>query len=123
MYHWCKSIVLPRLLDCLKMTEAIHQTQNTGVNNANAKPLRTIRHTDRPDAGSLQDYCTGKIGAMGVCLGGHLAFRAAINPAIKSAFCLYATDIHSGAIPSQAGNDTLSRSAEIKGEVLIFHGR
>ena len=99
--------------------------KDKGNNDKFEKPLEA--HDDDTqsiiDFCSQQDYCTGKIGAMGVCLGGHLAFRAAINPAIKSAFCLYATDIHSGAIPSQEGNDTLSRSSEIKGEVFMVFGK
>lgn len=30
----------------------------------------------------FRDDCTGRIGAVGICLGGHLAFRAAMNPDI-----------------------------------------
>ena len=29
--------------------------------------------------------CTGRLGAMGICIGGHLAFRAAMNPARSQA--------------------------------------
>ena len=38
--------------------------------------------------------CTGRLGAVGFCLGGHLAFRAAMSPRVLSAACFYATDIH-----------------------------
>ncbi|HEX8312219.1 MAG TPA: dienelactone hydrolase family protein, partial [Chthoniobacteraceae bacterium] len=38
--------------------------------------------------------CTGKLGTMGMCIGGHLAFRAAMEPAVLAATCFYATDIH-----------------------------
>src|SRR5690554_1368114 len=31
-----------------------------------------------------QAYCSGSVGTMGVCLGGHLAFRAALNPAVSA---------------------------------------
>ena len=37
---------------------------------------------------------TGKLGAMGICIGGHLAFRAAMNPEVLAGACFYATDIH-----------------------------
>lgn len=67
--------------------------------------------------------CTGKIGAMGVCIGGHLAFRAALNPALSAASCLYATDIHSGTLPSTPGNDSLSRSVDIQGELQMIFGK
>lgn len=35
--------------------------------------------------------CTGKVGATGMCLGGHLAFRCALNPRVSSAVCYFAT--------------------------------
>jgi len=70
-----------------------------------------------------QGYCTGKIGTMGVCIGGHLAYRAALNDNILSAACLYATDIHSGDLPSNDNNDSLTRSKDIKAELLMIFGK
>lgn len=35
--------------------------------------------------------CTGKVGATGMCLGGHLAFRCALDPRVSSAICYFAT--------------------------------
>jgi len=70
-----------------------------------------------------QDYCTGKIGSMGVCIGGHLAYRAALNENILAASCLYATDIHSGDLPSNDGNDTLTRTKDIKAELQMIWGK
>lgn len=69
------------------------------------------------------DYCTGNVGAMGVCLGGHLAYRAALNPNIASAYCLYATDIHSNTLPADAANQSLARMADIKGEIYFVWGK
>lgn len=70
-----------------------------------------------------QSYCNGHFGSMGVCIGGHLAWRAALNPAIKAAFCLYATDIHSNTLPCQPGNDSLSRTGDIQGELVMVWGK
>ncbi len=70
-----------------------------------------------------QDYCTGVVGVMGVCIGGHLAYRAAINSNIKSAFCLYATDIHSDTLPAAENNDSFSRTKDIKGELFMVFGK
>ncbi|HZD47098.1 MAG TPA: dienelactone hydrolase family protein, partial [Silvibacterium sp.] len=42
--------------------------------------------------------CTGQLGAMGICIGGHLAFRAAMNPDVGATACFYATDIHNGTL-------------------------
>lgn len=68
-------------------------------------------------------YCSGKIGAMGFCLGGGLAYRAALHPAVMATSCFYATDIHSGLTPSQAGNESLTRTGEIKGELQMIWGK
>jgi carboxymethylenebutenolidase len=70
-----------------------------------------------------QAYCTGKIGTMGVCIGGHLAYRAALNNNVLAASCLYATDIHSGDLPSEEGNDSLSKTKEINAELQMIWGK
>jgi len=67
--------------------------------------------------------CTGKLGAMGICMGGHLAFRAAINPEIAGSVCFYATDIHSGSLGKGKQDDSLARAVEIKGELFMAWGR
>jgi len=68
-------------------------------------------------------FCTGKLGAMGICLGGHLAFRAAFDPRISGTVCFYATDIHSGTLGLNQQDDTLARASEIRGELLMAWGR
>ncbi len=67
--------------------------------------------------------CTGRLGAMGICLGGHLAFRAAMNPEILATVCFYATDIHSGSLGKGKQDNSLARAAEIRGELLHIWGR
>jgi len=73
-------------------------------------------------ARSLDNY-SGKVGAMGVCIGGHLAYRAALNNDILSAACLYATDIHSNTLPCKNNNDSFTRTPDIKGELLMVWGK
>jgi len=68
-------------------------------------------------------FCTSYVGSMGVCIGGHLAYRAAMNPDISAAFCLYATDIHSNTLPCEEGNDSLSRTENIQGELIMVWGK
>ncbi|TYL48106.1 dienelactone hydrolase family protein [Marinomonas sp. IMCC 4694] len=70
-----------------------------------------------------QTYSTGQFGSMGVCLGGHLAYRAALHSRIQAAFCLYATDIHSNTIPCLDGNDSFTRTSDIQGEVTMVWGK
>lgn len=68
-------------------------------------------------------YWNGKIGAMGVCIGGHLSFRAALQPEIAATACFYATDLHTNVIPNQPGQHSLERCGEIKGELLMIWGK
>lgn len=90
-----------------------------------AKPLES--HDSDTEAlvqfARSQPFCTSQLGSMGVCIGGHLAYRAAINPDISAAFCLYATDIHSSTLPSGEGNDSLSRTEDIQGELVMVWGK
>jgi carboxymethylenebutenolidase len=67
--------------------------------------------------------CTGHLGTMGVCLGGHLAYRAALDPRVSAAACLYATDIHTGSLGEGQADDSLARMAQLKAETLFVWGR
>jgi carboxymethylenebutenolidase len=67
--------------------------------------------------------CSGRLGVMGICLGGHLAFRAAMNPDVAATVCFYATDLHSGSLGKGKQDDSLARAHEIKGELLHVWGR
>jgi carboxymethylenebutenolidase len=90
-----------------------------------AKPLGAYDS----DARAAIDYllgrpdCTGHIGAMGICMGGHLAFRAAFNPEVLGTVCFYATDIHTGTLGLGKSDDSLVRAADIQGELLMAWGR
>jgi carboxymethylenebutenolidase len=69
------------------------------------------------------DACTGRLGTMGMCLGGHLAFRAALNPEVDAAVCFYATDLHTRSLGDGMNDDSLARCAEAKAELLLIWGR
>jgi carboxymethylenebutenolidase len=69
------------------------------------------------------DYCTGRLGVMGICIGGHLAFRAAMNSDVLATTCFYATDIHKRGLGLGTNDNSLDRANEIKGELLHIWGR
>ncbi|UYY75779.1 dienelactone hydrolase family protein [Sphingomonas sp. R1] len=67
--------------------------------------------------------CNGRLGSFGVCLGGHLAYRAALDPRVSAGACFYPTDIHSGTLGKGKADDSLARMADLKAEMLFVWGR
>jgi dienelactone hydrolase len=59
----------------------------------------------------------------GMCLGGHLAFRAAFDPRVLAAVCFFGTDIHSETLGKGKKSDSLKRVKEIKGELVMIFGK
>lgn len=79
---------------------------------------------------SAHPHCSGKLGTMGMCIGGHLSFRCAMNPEILASVCFYATDIHKleshpRGLGEGMADDSLDRArrGDIKGELLMIWGR
>jgi len=62
-----------------------------------------------------------KMAAFGFCIGGHLAFRAALQESVKAAVCCYPTGIHSGKL-GRGIADTIERVSELNAEVLTVFG-
>jgi len=69
-----------------------------------------------------QSITAGGLGVVGFCLGGHLAFRAALNPEIAAAVCYYPTGLHNGALGSDADAGSLARAQEIQGKLHVVFG-
>jgi len=71
--------------------------------------------------------CTGRIASTGMCLGGHLAFRAAFDSRVLSAVCFFATDIHSASLGKGKNDDTLVKvqrgDLTGKAEVVMIFGK
>ena len=69
-----------------------------------------------------QDAVDGaRLGSVGFCIGGHLAFRAALRPQVRATACLYPTGLQDGALGSDRA-DSLQRAAEIQGALLMIFG-
>lgn len=64
----------------------------------------------------------GELGAMGFCIGGHLAFRAALQRDVRATICFYPTGVHNGKLGKDADAGTLGRTGEIRGELLLVFG-
>ncbi|KIJ68392.1 hypothetical protein HYDPIDRAFT_82794 [Hydnomerulius pinastri MD-312] len=68
--------------------------------------------------------CNGRIAATGMCLGGHLAFRAAFDPRVLSSVCFFPTDVHSATLGKGKQDDSLARvrNGDLtgKGELVVM---
>ncbi|KAH9893723.1 dienelactone hydrolase [Xylariomycetidae sp. FL2044] len=103
------------------------------------KVKKTLQSYDE-DSYKTVDYllslptCTGLIGSTGMCLGGHLALRASLDPRISACVAYFATDVHartlgpndgpntSATAPSEASPHTIDKLAELRGEVAMIFG-
>ena len=63
--------------------------------------------------------CNGRIGATGMCLGGHLAYRCALDARVAAAMCYFATDIHSRSLGRGVNDDSLARAGDVRGELVM----
>ena len=107
-------------------TVLTYDPEGTAAGNRH-KTEKTVDAFD-DDARAVIDHliargdCTGAIGAFGVCIGGHLAFRCAFDPRVRAAACFYATDLHKASL-GRGGDDSLARAKDIRGELMMVWGR
>jgi carboxymethylenebutenolidase len=96
-----------------------------GLEDAGKTP---VAHFDA-DCRTVLDYlhehpavAPGQMGAAGFCIGGHLAFRAALQPDVRATACFYGTGIHNGVLGEDPDAGSLQRATEIRGELLLVWG-
>lgn len=122
-------VLVPEVFHELNPIGTVLAYDDAGRDKGNADKLAKTLEAHDTDTQTMLDhlatlpYFSGKAGAMGFCLGGGLAYRAAINPGILATSCFYATDIHSGMTPSKLGNESLTRTGEIRGELQMVWGK
>jgi len=99
--------------------------RNRGLEDAMRTP---VAHFDA-DCRAALDYlnghaknAVGKLAAAGFCIGGHLAFRAALQPDVRATVCFYPTGVHTGKLGKDEDAGTLQRFGEIRGELLLVFG-
>lgn len=123
------AVAVPEIFHELETPGAVLGYDQAGADRGNQdKITKTIASYDddaRAVIRHLQGWsaCSGSIGVFGVCIGGHLAFRAAMNPEVRAAACFYATDIHKRSLGAGQCDDSLARAGEIGGELLMAWGR
>jgi carboxymethylenebutenolidase len=122
-------VLVPEIFHELNPLGTVLAYDDAGKDKGNAdKFTKPLEHHDSDTQAMVefvhqQTYCSGKVGTMGVCIGGHIAFRAALNKQISGAFCLYPTDVHSNTLPCNQGNDSLTRSDDISCPIVLVFGK
>ncbi len=102
---------------------------STGTERGNKLKITKSIEAFDADARALIAYlqndqsCSGRIASMGICLGGHLAFRAAMNCEVTAGICLYATDIHKRSLGAGMSDNTLDRMSDLRANMLMIWGR
>ncbi|HOY69615.1 MAG TPA: dienelactone hydrolase family protein [Methylotenera sp.] len=122
-------VLVPEVFHELNPIGTVLGYDEAGRNKGNAdKEKKDVQSYDSDnlamiDFAKQQTWFDGNIGAMGFCIGGHLAFRAALQPEVKATACFYATDLNGKLIPNKPGQHSMDRLNEIKGELLMIWGR
>lgn len=100
--------------------------RSRGLDNA----LRTpVAHFDA-DARAVLDHLArhpavagAPLAAAGFCIGGHLAWRAALQPDVRATVCFYPTGLHTGKLGCDDDAGSLQRAADIQGALMLVWGR
>ncbi len=121
-------VCVPEIFHELLPIGTVLPYDKSGTDAGNAHKIG--KTTDAYDADSRavidhllsRDDASGAVHAMGVCIGGHLAYRCALDPRVRSTACFYATDLHKGSL-GKGGDDSLARASDIRGELMMVWGR
>lgn len=123
------AVLVPEVFHELNPIGTVLAYDDAGRDKGNTdKSAKDVQGYDSDNAAMItyvkqQPWCNGKIGAMGFCIGGHLAFRAALQPEVAATACFYATDLHTKVIPNKPGQHSMERLADIKGELMMIWGK
>lgn len=122
-------VAVPEIYHELEPAGTVLPYDTAGAERGNAHKITKELASYDADARAVLDFlgahpaCNGHLGVFGICIGGHLAFRAAMNPDVQAGVCFYATDIHKRGLGRGAADNSLDRMREIRGELMMIWGR
>ena len=121
-------VAVPEIFHELEPAGTVLAYDQAGADAGNHhKTAKTVAAYDA-DAKAVLDHLAerddvdGRLFSFGVCIGGHLAYRAALDPRVASTVCFYATDLHKQSL-GLGGDDSLARAGDIRGELTMVWGR
>ena len=100
---------------------------DAGKKAASAGAAATTTAQFDSDRRAVLDYLqqrpeVDRLHAVGFCIGGHLAFRAAFDPRITATVCFYPTGLHNGVLGADADAGSLAAAGSIQGRLMIVFG-
>ena len=121
-------VAAPEIFHRLEPIGTVIEPNDLGRMRGNDDARRTAIADYDADAAAVLDWLQAEpsvapdqLGTFGFCIGGHLAFRAALQSRVNATVCIYPTGIHSGKL-GRGIADTLQRVSEIQGKVLTIFG-
>ncbi|MBI4642064.1 MAG: dienelactone hydrolase family protein [Candidatus Tectomicrobia bacterium] len=122
-------VAVPEIYHEFEPLGAVFPYDKEGTDKGNRYKIEKELSAYDHDARAVLDHlkslpdCTGKLGSIGICIGGHLSARASMNPDVLAGACFYATDIHERSLGKGMNDNTLERFGELRGEMLMIWGR
>jgi carboxymethylenebutenolidase len=122
-------VAAPEIYHRIEPAGAVIPFDDEGRTRGLAGAAKTLVAEFDSDCRSALDYLNlhprfekGKLGAGGFCIGGHLAFRAALQPDVRATVCFYGTGIHNGKLGKDEDAGSLDKASEIRGDLLLVFG-
>ncbi|MCC6744174.1 MAG: dienelactone hydrolase family protein [Acidobacteria bacterium] len=122
-------VVAPEIYHRIEPPGTALEFDDAGRDRGLADAARTpVAHFDEDARFALDFLATHprvakeQLGVAGWCIGGHLAFRAALQPDVRAAACFYATGVHNGKLGADEDSRSLMRSGEIAAELMMVWG-
>ena len=121
-------VAAPEIFHRVEPIGTVIEPNDLGRLRGNDNARRTAIAAYDADAQAVLDWlpthpqvAPGQLGALGFCIGGHLALRAALCPGVRGTVCCYPTGVHNGKLGRDSA-DTLHRLGDVTGELLTIFG-
>ncbi|MEV6493331.1 dienelactone hydrolase family protein [Actinoplanes sp. NPDC051633] len=119
-------VCVPEIYPRTELAGVVLEFDDAGKADGLAGAAATTTAQFDEDRVAVLDYLEGRddvsaLYATGFCIGGHLAFRAALDERVEKTVCFYPTGLHSGGLGADDPG-SLARAAGIRGRLMIVFG-